>query len=178
MLALRAVIFRDHRQALAALPGGHDDPGANGNSRDLVTIAKLAHAAGLDSIQYTHRDENGPTGNGHSTNVHSLYEVQDVRDVSTVMGVCPNAVVLGHMRGGWNASLACDCKSANSLLNCGMALPRMKSESACITAEETLCGHADTSMACFECIGAHQTALLTMGCSHTSFSSFCNNRTR
>jgi hypothetical protein len=48
-------VFADHRQALAGLPGGCVDPGADSSSLDLQRIAVLARAAGYDSVRAGHR---------------------------------------------------------------------------------------------------------------------------
>ena len=65
----RTVVFRDHWDALASLPGGHNDRNANAEATPLQQVARLAQAAGLDSVQYTHRLE-----------FLYLHELQDVRD--------------------------------------------------------------------------------------------------
>lgn len=126
-------MFRDHQDALANLPGGHNDPNANMESKGILPIvATLAQKAGYDSIQYTHRLE-----------YIYHYEIQDVRDfLQLKVGTCPgpskltfaatillfltqhalrlfcNAEMSRFIRGGYNASEPCKCTGQHNIMGC------------------------------------------------------------
>ena len=161
----RTAVFRDHREALAGLPGGHVDP--KGDNLAGLQVARLAHAAGLDSVQYTHRLEG-----------QYLYEIQDVRDLNTGAGasrVCPSAKLAPYLRAGWNASLECKCTEGDAqLLNC---MPK-PDNTTCKARLGELCplGHNTTISQCLRCTNSasHTPQLKRAGCTEELTEGWCN----
>jgi len=105
----RTAVFRDHWDALASLPGGHNDRNANAEATPLQQIARLAQAAGLDSVQYTHRLE-----------FLYLHELQDVRDdLGSREQICPGPKMALAVRGGWQGRDPCVCTGKRySIMDC------------------------------------------------------------